>query len=45
MERFLAIVDERFGGSVEWLSAYGLGPADLERLRRRLLRAGAAASS
>ena len=45
MERFLAIVDERFGGSVEWLSAYGLGPSDLERLRRRLVRAGAAASS
>jgi protein-tyrosine phosphatase len=36
MERFLAIVDERFGGSVAWLSANGLERSDLERLRKRL---------
>jgi protein-tyrosine phosphatase len=36
IERLLELVDERFGGSVAWLAAYGLGDADLERLRRRL---------
>jgi protein tyrosine/serine phosphatase len=36
MERVLEIVDDRFGGSVAWLSANGLDQGDLERLRRRL---------
>jgi protein-tyrosine phosphatase len=36
MERVLELVDERFGGSVAWLSAHGLIDADIERLRRRL---------
>jgi hypothetical protein len=35
MERFLALVDERFGGSAAWLRAQGLSDGDLERLRRR----------
>jgi hypothetical protein len=35
MERFLAFVDERFGGSAAWLRAQGLTDGDLERLRRR----------
>ena len=36
MERVFEIVDERFGGTVAWLSANGLEPGDLDRLRRRL---------
>lgn len=36
MERVLDIVDDRFGGTVSWLSANGLDRADLGRLRRRL---------
>lgn len=36
IERVLEIIDERFGGSVCWLSAHGLGERDLARLRRRL---------
>jgi protein-tyrosine phosphatase len=36
IERVLELVDERFGGSRAWLSAQGLGAADLERLRTRL---------
>ncbi len=36
MERFLELVDERFGGSAAWLTANGLGGEDLERLRYRL---------
>lgn len=36
IERVLELVDERFGGSVAWLSAHGLGDTDVERLRRRL---------
>jgi protein-tyrosine phosphatase len=36
MERFLAIVDAWFGGSVAWLSEHGLEPGDIEWLRRRL---------
>jgi protein-tyrosine phosphatase len=36
MERFFELVDEHFGGSVAWLTANGLEPADLELLRRRL---------
>lgn len=43
MERFLEIVDERFGGSVAWLSANGLKRSDLERLRHRLAPAIGAA--
>jgi protein-tyrosine phosphatase len=41
MERVLQLVDGRFGGSVAWLSAYGLGDPDVERLRRRLAPARA----
>jgi hypothetical protein len=36
IERLLELVDDRFGGSVAWLSAHGLGDPDVERLRRRL---------
>jgi hypothetical protein len=36
MERVLEVVDDRFGGSVAWLSAHGLEAAELERLRGRL---------
>lgn len=36
MERVLALVDARFGGSATWLSSHGLGDVDLDRLRRRL---------
>jgi protein-tyrosine phosphatase len=36
MERVLALLDEGFGGSAAWLTAHGLGEADLERLRRRV---------
>jgi hypothetical protein len=36
MDRFLELVEERFGGSVPWLRANGLGAADLALLRRRL---------
>jgi protein-tyrosine phosphatase len=42
MERFFELIDERFGGSVDWLSANGLSESDLERLRRRLAPARAA---
>lgn len=42
MERVLELVDDGYGGSVAWLSAHGLGDADLELLRCRLapVRAG-----
>lgn len=36
MERFLELVDQRFGGSASWLTANGMGAADLERLRNRI---------
>lgn len=36
MERFLEIVDTRFGGSTEWLTAHGFSEDDLERLAMRL---------
>lgn len=36
MERLLELIDERFGGSVAWLSRHGLEDHDLERLGRRL---------
>jgi protein tyrosine/serine phosphatase len=42
LERFLEILDQRFGGSVDWLHANGLGRADLERLQSRLRSAAAA---
>lgn len=44
MERFLELVDRHLGGSAAWLSAHGLGHADLERLRRRLAPASAASA-
>ncbi len=45
MERFLAIIDEQFGGSARWLLAHGLDPHDLRRLRRRLTELGTAAAA
>jgi hypothetical protein len=36
LERFLEIVDDRFGGAVAWLSANGFQPSELQLLRRRL---------
>lgn len=42
MERFLEIVDEHLGGSVEWLLANGLASADLARLQSRLRPVAAA---
>lgn len=36
MERVLEIVDERYGGSVGWLTSQGFSDEDLEALRRRL---------
>ena len=36
MERFLEIVEERYGGSAAWLTSQGLDDAELELLRRRL---------
>lgn len=36
MERFLEIIDQRFGGSAAWLLANGLGTSDLRTLRHRL---------
>jgi protein tyrosine/serine phosphatase len=41
IERVLELVDERFGGSVAWLSTHGLGAYDVERLRIRLAPATA----
>jgi protein-tyrosine phosphatase len=40
IERMLELVDQRFGGSAEWLCARGLNKRDLERLRHRLARPG-----
>jgi protein-tyrosine phosphatase len=37
MERFLAHLDSQFGGPVEWLASVGFGPADVARLRARLV--------
>ena len=37
MERVFELVDANFGGSAAWLSDHGLGDADLERLRHRIL--------
>jgi protein-tyrosine phosphatase len=36
MERVLALIDERFGGSLAWLAANGLAEPDVQRLRARL---------
>jgi hypothetical protein len=41
MERVLELVDERWGGSLAWLSAHGVGDSDLQRLRDRLAPARA----
>jgi protein-tyrosine phosphatase len=41
MERLLELVDDRFGGSVAWLSGHGLGAREIERLRHRLAHATA----
>ena len=37
MEKFLASVDERFGGVLDWLAGHGWTDADTARLRSRLL--------
>jgi protein-tyrosine phosphatase len=36
MERLFKLVDDRFGGSVAWLSSHGFDDIDLERLSARL---------
>jgi protein-tyrosine phosphatase len=36
MWRFLAILDEQYGGAVGWLEKAGFGPDDVARLRERL---------
>lgn len=41
MERVLELLDEEFGGAAGWLSAHGLGDAELTRLRRRIATATA----
>jgi protein-tyrosine phosphatase len=41
MERVLELVDERYGGSAEWLAAHGLEHGELELLRHRLAPARA----
>lgn len=38
IERFLELVDERYGGSAAWLTANGLTAAELAALRARLRR-------
>jgi protein-tyrosine phosphatase len=40
MERVLEAVDSRSGGSAAWLTAHGLEPETLERLRRRIADGG-----
>lgn len=37
MERFLEILDERYGGPVGWLEKAGFGDEDVRRLRSRLV--------
>jgi protein-tyrosine phosphatase len=44
MERVLDLLDERYGGSAEWLAVHGLSGAERKRLRRRLEAADGAAS-
>jgi protein-tyrosine phosphatase len=36
MERVLELVDERFGGSAQWLAAHGLSASEQQQLRSRL---------
>jgi protein tyrosine/serine phosphatase len=43
IERVLELIDQRHGGSADWLVANGLSETDLERLRRRLALPGAPA--
>lgn len=43
MERVLELIEERHGGSAAWLTVHGLSADDLDRLRRRLAPAQAAA--
>jgi protein tyrosine/serine phosphatase len=45
MERVFELLHEGFGSSVGWLSAHGLGDADLERLRGRMAPVKGSASS
>jgi protein tyrosine/serine phosphatase len=42
MERVLQLIDERFGGSVAWMTANGLRAEELARLRARLIGDGPA---
>jgi hypothetical protein len=44
IERVFDLLDEGFGGSAAWLSAHGLGRAELDRLRRRMAQADGSAS-
>lgn len=44
MDRLLELVDQRFGGSAEWLLANGLERGDLRRLRSRVSSGAAAAA-
>ncbi len=37
MERFLDEVDARYGGAAAWLTGHGFTPADLDRLKAKLL--------
>jgi protein-tyrosine phosphatase len=37
MKAFLSEVASRYGGAEQWLAGHGLGPADLRRLRAKLL--------
>ena len=39
MWRFLDILDEQYGGALGWLAGAGFGPADVARLRARLVPA------
>jgi protein tyrosine/serine phosphatase len=36
MDRVLQLVDDVFGGSIEWLSSHGLTASELDRLRARI---------
>jgi protein-tyrosine phosphatase len=45
IERMLELLDETFGGSAAWLSANGQSDTELERLCRRITRAGGRSSS
>jgi protein-tyrosine phosphatase len=44
MERLLALVDERLGGSAEWLRTHGLRADELDRLTRRVSERRSAAA-